>query len=179
MNTATLTPTEAAAFWAFFGGIIGVFAIGALIFYVLTVIAAWKIFEKAGEPGWKALIPIYNLYIMYKIVGMKGWFWATLIVSFVGSIITTANSAPNLYVSSSGEILAYNYAANPLVIIVSIIMVVVAVWSGILFAWRLSKVFGHGAGFFIGLLLLSNVFWLILGFGKSKYNKKLYKQWTE
>jgi hypothetical protein len=43
----------------------------------------WKIFEKAGEAGWKSIIPIYNVYIMYKIVGMKNWFWYILIVAFV------------------------------------------------------------------------------------------------
>ncbi len=40
----------------------------AIIFYVLQVVAMWKIFEKAGEAGWKSLIPIYNLYILLKII---------------------------------------------------------------------------------------------------------------
>ncbi len=40
----------------------------AIVFYVLQVVAMWKIFEKAGEAGWKSLIPIYNLYILLKII---------------------------------------------------------------------------------------------------------------
>ena len=39
-----------------------------IIFYILVIIGQWKMFEKAGESGWKALIPIYNLYILYKII---------------------------------------------------------------------------------------------------------------
>jgi hypothetical protein len=42
----------------------------------------WKIFEKAGEAGWKSIIPIYNVYIMYKIVGMKNWFWYSILIPF-------------------------------------------------------------------------------------------------
>lgn len=34
---------------------------------VLGIVAMWKIFEKAGEPGWAAIIPFYNLYVLFKI----------------------------------------------------------------------------------------------------------------
>ena len=34
--------------------------------YILQVVAYWQIFEKAGEPGWKAIIPCYNTYTQYK-----------------------------------------------------------------------------------------------------------------
>ena len=34
--------------------------------YILQAVAYWKIFEKAGEPGWKAIIPFYNTYTQYK-----------------------------------------------------------------------------------------------------------------
>lgn len=36
---------------------------------ILLIVSLWKIFEKCGEPGWAAIIPIYNLYIMLRIVG--------------------------------------------------------------------------------------------------------------
>ena len=38
-------------------------------FYVLIIVAQWKIFVKAGQEGWKALIPIYNVVVLYKIIG--------------------------------------------------------------------------------------------------------------
>ena len=34
---------------------------------VLMIVAMWRIFAKAGEAGWKAVIPFYNTYILYKI----------------------------------------------------------------------------------------------------------------
>ena len=41
---------------------------------LLLIIAFWKIFLKCGEKGWKAIIPIYNLIIFYKISGLSPWF---------------------------------------------------------------------------------------------------------
>lgn len=53
-----------------------------IIFYLgvvaLMVASIWKIFEKAGEEGWKAIIPIYNLITLMKIVGKPAW-WVVLI----------------------------------------------------------------------------------------------------
>ena len=57
MGTTTLTAETAAAngFFGLLGGIIATVGIFALIFYILLIIAQWKIFEKAGEAGWKSL----------------------------------------------------------------------------------------------------------------------------
>lgn len=41
---------------------------------VISMVARWRIFTKAGQPGWAALIPVYNLYITAKIVGKRGWY---------------------------------------------------------------------------------------------------------
>lgn len=46
--------------------------VGGLVGYVLTVIALWPVFRKAGKPGWGALIPIYNTYLLIKIAGFHG-----------------------------------------------------------------------------------------------------------
>ena len=43
-----------------------------VVLVVISIIASWKIFTKAGEPGWASLIPIYNTYVMIKIVGRPG-----------------------------------------------------------------------------------------------------------
>jgi len=48
--------------------VLGSGSVIAIVFYILQVVAMWKIFEKAGEAGWKSLIPIYNLYILLKII---------------------------------------------------------------------------------------------------------------
>ena len=54
---------------------------------VIGIIAQWKIFEKAGEEGWKAIIPFYNMYIYTKISGMDGWFFLINLVPGVGTLI--------------------------------------------------------------------------------------------
>ncbi len=46
-------------------GLLATWAIVVILWYVLQVIAYWRIFTKAGEAGWKSLIPIYNTYVQY------------------------------------------------------------------------------------------------------------------
>ena len=62
-----------------------------VVFFYLAVIillfaALWKVFQKAGQPGWAAIIPIYNLYIMTKIAGKPGWWVLLMIIPFVNII---------------------------------------------------------------------------------------------
>lgn len=173
MQSTTLTTDAGAAATAVAGGIIGAIIVGILVFYVLTVIASWKIFEKAGEKGWKALIPIYNTYIMYKITNMTGWFWATLAASLFYSIVFSASGLnTNMTTQEAANI---NWGQNPLAIVAVLVLLVVSIWGGILYAIRLAKAFNKGAGFVVGLIFLPNIFWLILGFGKAKYDKKRIK----
>lgn len=55
-------------------------------FIILPLISYWKIFNKAEQPGWAAIIPIYNLYILTKIVN-KPWWWLLLcLIPIVGLI---------------------------------------------------------------------------------------------
>ena len=58
-------------FFAFFGAIMAVIFIPVLIVAVLSIVAMWKIFTKCGEAGWKSIIPIYNMVVMLKIVGIN------------------------------------------------------------------------------------------------------------
>ena len=53
-------------------GIVGMLI--GLAFIVLMVASVWKIFTKAGQPGWAAIIPIYNVIVLLKIIG-KPWWW--------------------------------------------------------------------------------------------------------
>ena len=168
LTTGPLTNAEAAAA----GGIIGAMFMGAFFFalawYIISVIATWRIFKKAGEPGWKAIIPIYNYYIMYKIVGMSGWFWAEFIIAIVSSIIFSVQGY-NPYAANAAS---YDVTANPLVMIAFIALIVFTIVVSVINSIRTSHAFNHGAGFAVGLFFLQPIFWLILGFGSSKYNKK-------
>jgi len=94
--------------------------------YAILIIAAWwKIFSKAGQPGWAAIIPIYNWIVWCKIVGRPAWWVLLLLICF-----------PIFFIILSID---------------------------------LAKSFGKGVGFAIGLILLSVIFFPILGFGSATY----------
>ncbi len=58
-----------------------------LLVALLLIVAMWKVFTKAGQPGWASIIPIYNLYIWCKIVGRPGWWIILLLIPFVNIIV--------------------------------------------------------------------------------------------
>ena len=69
-----------------------------LVVVVLVLAGCWKMFVKAGQPGWGILIPIYNMYLMIKIAGRPGW-WLILmfvpLVNIIIGIVVTADIARN------------------------------------------------------------------------------------
>ncbi|MBQ9017904.1 hypothetical protein IJ118_02480 [Candidatus Saccharibacteria bacterium] len=166
MNT-TLTTAQAAAV----GGLFGAFAVFGVILYILLIIAGWRILRKAGEPGWKIIIPIYGLYTLYKIVNMRAWFWITFLLNCVLAVLTIA---------AQNDINAYNAGTlsasqSPLLIATVIFVFISAIFDfivTIIYSYRLSKAFGHGIGFTIGLFFLPFIFQFVIAFSKDKYNKK-------
>jgi Family of unknown function (DUF5684) len=54
---------------------------------VLVIAGFWKVFVKAGEEGWKSIIPIWNTLIVLKIVGREWWWIILLIIPIVGFVI--------------------------------------------------------------------------------------------
>jgi hypothetical protein len=55
---------------------------------VVMIAALWKIFEKAGKPGWAALIPFYNIYIMLELAGKPGWWLVLFLIPLINLIMT-------------------------------------------------------------------------------------------
>lgn len=58
-----------------------------LILSVLTIVGMWKIFVKAGKPGWASIVPIYNLVIMLEIVKKPTWWVILYFIPFVNIIV--------------------------------------------------------------------------------------------
>ncbi len=56
-------------------------------FVILMVAAMWKVFSKAGQPGWAALIPIVNVYFLCKVAGRPGWWLILMLIPLVNFII--------------------------------------------------------------------------------------------
>lgn len=51
------------------------------------IAAVWKVFSKAGQPGWAAIIPIFNFYVMCKVAGRPGWWLLLFLIPFVNLVI--------------------------------------------------------------------------------------------
>jgi hypothetical protein len=75
-----------------FGGIFGIIY---LLVFVLLIVSIWKIFTKAGKPGWAAIIPIYNVIVMLEIVGRPIW-WIILLFIPIANLVVAILLAVDL-----------------------------------------------------------------------------------
>ena len=65
--------------------------LGAVLFVMLGIVAVliigmWKVFTKAGKPGWASIVPIYNVMVMAEIAGKPSWWGLLIFIPFVGWI---------------------------------------------------------------------------------------------
>ena len=64
---------------------------GAMLFsciVLLVIVAAmWKVFTKAGKPGWASIVPIYNIWVLLEIVGRPSWWLVLMLIPFVNFIV--------------------------------------------------------------------------------------------
>jgi hypothetical protein len=73
---------------AMFAALATAYLLVVLPILLILIVASWKIFTKAGQPGWTILIPLYNIYVFTKVLSRPKW-WILLyffgIVPYVGS----------------------------------------------------------------------------------------------
>ncbi len=65
-------------------------AIVSLVYLVMIVAAIagmWKVFEKAGQPGWASIVPIYNLVVLLQIVNKPIWWIVLLLIPLINIVI--------------------------------------------------------------------------------------------
>ena len=55
---------------------------------VFYLVAMWKVFVKAGQPGWAIIIPFYNLYVLLQIAGKPGWWLLLMFIPVVNLVIS-------------------------------------------------------------------------------------------
>ena len=132
----------------------GIYMMFAFCWWILQVIANWRIFTKAGEAGWKSIIPVYGDYISYKIAWQTGYFWMTLLLGLIASWIQN-------YANATGD--------NVMLFIIVFLIKIITGIIGIMYSVKLARAFGRGTGFAIGLIFLQPIFILILGFGSDPY----------
>ena len=76
-----------AAYAAAASGVSAVYVILSLAISVLTLVAMWKLFVKAGKAGWKCLITFYNTYCLYDIAWGNGWLFLLMFVPCVNVVV--------------------------------------------------------------------------------------------
>jgi len=58
-----------------------------LAIFILVIVGVWKVFTKAGRPGWASLIPLYHLYVLLKIAGKPGWLILLFLIPLVNVVM--------------------------------------------------------------------------------------------
>ncbi|MBH1980596.1 hypothetical protein I8H83_02230 [Candidatus Saccharibacteria bacterium] len=93
-TTTSMSSGEAAAL----GGIFLVFGLIAIVALVVAIVAMWKLFTKAGEPGWKALVPVYNSWVFLRLGDQAGWWALVALIPFLNivAIVFMAIAAYNI-----------------------------------------------------------------------------------
>ncbi len=89
---------------ALIGALIAACVIPALIVWIISAIGQWKVYEKAGKPGWAALIPIYNAIVLLEIVGKPVWWLFLFLIPCVNIVflIWTMNLLSKSFGQSEG-----------------------------------------------------------------------------
>lgn len=150
---------------SFLAGVTAVPMIVCILIGILTLIAYWRIFTKAGVAGWKAIIPYYSGYMMFKIAWKTSVFWWNLLVSILLACVITAV----MTVGSTGADAVMGVPVILGFLLASVLGIINFIIS-IMYNIKLSKAFGHGGGFAAGLIFLNVIFILILGLGDSVYS---------
>jgi len=66
----------------------GIFLVVQLAIIIFLIASIWKVFTKAGQPGWASIIPIYNIIVMLQIVGRPWWWILLMLIPIVGIVIS-------------------------------------------------------------------------------------------
>lgn len=135
------------------------FTIGFSSLYgILTIVAKWLILDKLGEQGWKAIIPFYGDYLICSHIWNKTCFWANLLTGIIGGIIVSVGLILIPFVEPAVWILGFSLGLT--LLIANFVIC-------IMFYNKLSKAFGHGTGYTVGLVIFQPLFMLMIGLEKE------------
>ena len=131
------------------GGLALVSSLIQVVVLLLNIIGLFKIYQKMGKPGWKGIIPFYNMYGLYDELWDKKYFWGYLLAQVV-----------MLNPSSPSGLL---FSVADLVLSVAMIVVVMKLYI------KLAKAFGKGTGFGVLTFFFAPICLAVLGFGSAEY----------
>ena len=128
----------------------GILLIVVLVLAVITIIANWKLFEKAGEPGWSAIIPFYNSYQMAKIgTGDEKICCTFVALSIVDFVL--------------GNIKSDNGAFKAIALLVSLALLVISCYV----YYKYTQSFGQSTGMCILAIFFAPIIFLIMALSSS------------
>lgn len=151
------------------GGIVGgmIFGLFATMFvvWILLIIARWKIFTKAGEAGWKSIIPIYADYVQWRI----GWkkinlFWIMVACVLVGSLLMSLGGYP-----MDGSTVPNAASMNMPLVVIGFLLALAGGVLDLMSVYKLFQSFGWGVGMFILYIFFAPIILMVLGFGSQHW----------
>lgn len=132
------------------GGLVAVSSLLQVAITLLNIIGLYKIFQKMGKPGWKGIIPIYNMYGLYNELWEKKYFWVYLVAQLCLGVFKSDGS-------------------NLLISLVVLVMSVLTIVLGMKLYIKLAKAFGKGTGFGVLTFFFAPICLAVLGFGSAEY----------
>lgn len=146
---AGMDPTELALGAGVAGIVATLLMIGSIVWFFISAIGYYKMYQKAGEAGWKAFIPYYRSYIRFKFAWNPKFFWFFLLGQIIFQIFSDSASLMLSLVGCVGAIFVLVF--------------------GMKLDIRVAKSFGKSTSWGVLLFFLPFIVSLILGFGKAEY----------
>jgi fumarate reductase subunit C len=132
-------------------GVVIVFSIILIGLVVFLIVVRWKMFEQAGEDGWKSIIPFYNTWVL-KDIAEVNWWW--FLIALLSTVITTG--------SSSDAESSY-----------SMVLSVGSLLANLVFYTNIAKKYGKDTGFGVLCAILPIIGLPMLVFGNNTFNKNI------
>ncbi len=124
----------------------------SLVIEILKLIGTWKMLTKAGESGWKSLIPFYNQWTLCKVAGISPyWVLEIIVVSMINAVLN--------------GILGSNVISG----ILSLIVYANTIYFWVILSISLAKSFGKDTGFGVATVFFSFITYPMMGMGSATY----------
>lgn len=167
--------------------------IGFIIFYMIFIIALTclmcgsiaglsHMFAKAGKKPWKAVIPFYNVYVLFDLSWSKHrfWFWLGGAIAYIGansvmfvhviiSAIQKASTSMYGYSSAGTDLSVIGIGSDIGLSLLAFAGFVVMLVFQIILCIKVARSYGKGTGYVWGLMLIPAIFYMVLGFGSAWY----------
>lgn len=124
----------------------------SLVIEILKLIGTWKMLTKAGESGWKSLIPFYNQWTLCKVAGISPyWVLEIIVVSMINSVLNGI------------------LGSNVISVILSLIVYANTIYFLVILSISLAKSFGKDTGFGVATVFFSFITYPMMGMGSATY----------